>query len=216
MVRQLVTDPGAFMESNLQGRSLKLEATVVALVGVLGAIGPLYLAQQLFGEVEDVTYLEFVMASEVLQPVLIAFAAWFGYSAIAQFLANRMNALSPYKRLLRVTAWAMIPLGVGYLIRSVSIIASTQMNPPEIDAQAAGSADEVVRIFIVEGVFAEPIVIGATVVLLGTIVWTGYLVAHAVEQAKGLEHGTALKIAAVPVAIHALFVIRHLIQMLTI
>jgi len=211
MYQKLLTEPSAFMKSSLRGRTLRKEAFVVTLIGLLGAIGPIYIGKQLLDQTETVPYLEFQIFGQIFQPVLIAFVAWFGYSMVAHLIANRLNSRSPFKRLLRPTAWALVPLGIGYLIRSVAIIVSAQLNPPEIEVQGAGGAEAIVREFMIVQVFAEPVVIVATVVLLGTLGWTGYLFAHAIEHAKELDSDTALKIAAVPVGIHAIVIIYDLI-----
>lgn len=213
MVWQLLTNPDAFLERHLRGKSLKLEAFVVTLCGAAGGLGLLYLSYELDQEIEfSLAYLEFHMAAQVLKPVLVLFFAWFGYSFIAHYFSQRIGSRRPWKRLLRVTSWALVPLGIGYLVRSIAIIVAFQLDPPDVEPEEITNAEIAVEEFILDGLLTDPIVVGGTVVVLLSLIWTGYLFALAIKNAKELPFETAWKIAAIPVAIHALFVIREIVR----
>lgn len=209
MVWQLITNPDAFMDRRMHGRTLKLELIVVVLCGLAGAIGFFYLGQQLDEALPaELAYFEFELAAHILKPILILLIAWFGYTFIAHYFAQRAGARSPWTRLLKVTSWALVPLGIGYLIRSAAIIAAHMLNPPDVDVAEIGTGEEAIQVYIVEEMLTEPLVIGATLLMLLALAWTGYLFALAIKNTKELPWDTAWKIAAVPVVIHAISILR--------
>lgn len=208
MVRELVTDPGAYMERKVRGRTIWLEVLVVLVSGLLGSAGLVFLVRLVLSLTEELTgYSNFQAIGFAIEPVLGIFAFWFGAAVVMHFVAGHYNSRGPIRRLLKASAWAMVPIGLGNLVRSVAIVIAYRNVGQDDVTLEPGSFDA--HVAVLQDLHMDgPIVLLGTLVLLATVVWSGYLLSFAVEAAKqNLSEADARKTAAVPTAILLLYLL---------
>ena len=204
---EFVSDPEAPMRRTLDGRGLRRATLLIALLGVAGAVGPLYFALRLLGSLEEPSGAVLLrLAALVVVPVLNATAAWVVYAGLSNTLARLYDGDGRLVRLLRPTAWALVPVGLGYLVRSLALVASVAWMPPEtLAAVAAGATQEGTVSAAFEAAMSGPVVLASTAVLAATILWSGYVLSFAVEYEEGIPRRDALRVAMVPAGIYALY-----------
>lgn len=207
MVVELITNPDAFMERKVQKPSLWREGIVVFLSGALGSIGLFYMIQQFLSVHDSSGYTPFNAFAVFAEPVFGIFALWILYSVLGHFIADRMHARGPIKRVIKLSAWALIPVGIGNLVRSIAIfLAYRNFDPADISFEEDGFHAQLAE--FTELHMTDPIVLVGTAVLIATAVWSGYLLALALEDAKkGLSFDDARKVAAIPSGIFVLYLV---------
>lgn len=208
-VTQLVTDPEQFFEERVNSPTIRWEVTIVALVGALSLPG-VYYVTTVAAPVIDSAEFSFVRAGRLLRPVVIPFLLWIGYALLFHVLANQFHGRGPPGRLLKGTAWALLPLGVGNLLRSAAMIFVYARLDIE-SAMSGRDAREQVSSLLDAGL-GEPAILVAVVLFAGLVLWSGYLMTHVVQVAKDVDRRGALTLVAPPVAIHTLFVLLALVQ----
>jgi hypothetical protein len=206
---QLVTNPEQFFEGRINSPTIRWEVTIVALVGALSLPGVYYVTTVAAPVINSAEF-SFVRAGRLLRPVVIPFLLWIGYALFFHLLANRLRGRGPPGRLLKGTAWALLPLGVGNLLRSAAMIFVYTRFDVE-SAMSGRDAREQVTSLLDAGL-GEPAMLVAVVLFAGLVLWSGYLMTYVVQVAKDIERRQAFTLVAPPVAIHVLFVLLALVQ----
>jgi hypothetical protein len=206
-VTDLVTDPDSFMERKIKGRRLRWEFVLLLVVGGLGAPGAAYVSRSLLEEAgEGGDFLQFQLVGFVIEPVIGIFLVWLGYAVVGHLIASRaFNGRGPLKRLLKSSAWALVPVGVGNLARTVAIyFAFRDESLPDNP-----EGDTLVEQFqsVLEVGMDKPEVMAAAVVLIITVLYSGYLLSFAIEHSKNVGEDDARKAAAVPAGAFALYLL---------
>lgn len=204
MIRELVRRPDAFMEEKVGGIRLRWEIALLILIGGFGSVGAAWAGLQIveFGVSESAN---FVIIGKVLNPILGVIGMWIGYSVAIHWIANQFGGRGPIRRILKLTPYAMLPVALGNAAKSAAlywlfedtldlavILEDTPFRPT--DAVLAAAHEELL--------FAATVVLG-----IFMLVWTAYLLSFAVKHAKNVPHEDALRVAAVPVGIHVLWII---------
>lgn len=205
MQLELFTNTEAFIERKSNGRSLQWEIILVLIVGALGGAGMGYLGRE-FLNTTAAGGLTFQVIGFVVRPILGAVVVWFGVSVWAHLAARYYNGRGPISRLLKLSAWGLVPLGIGNLLRSLGIVLGT--------STATITSETVAFQPVVDSVLSSIPVIVGTLLLLLTVVWSSYYLAIAVRHTKDIDRTAAQRIVAVPMAILALVVLRDLLQSL--
>lgn len=209
---ELVTDPDSFMDRKIRGRSLRWETVLVLVIGGLGAVGPAYVSQFILGELpeEQGAFLEFQLLGFTLEPIIGIFVLWFAAAVVAHLVASRVyNGRGPIRRLLKSSAWALVPIGVGNLARSLGLFVAFQgVDVP--DSPEGATLGEQFQSVLAVGI-DQPAVLVAGLVLVVTVVLSGYLLSFSVKHAKGISEDDARKTAAVPMGAFALFLLWGLV-----
>lgn len=205
MVSELFTSPGTYLQRKVRERSLWREAVVVFVVGVLGSVGHYYLLQRYLESVETAGYTLLNGVGIVIAPIGGIFVFWIGSAILAHVLANYTNSRGPIRRLIKLSAWATVPIGIGNALRSAAVfIAYRDVEPDEINIDA-NSFD--VRYAEFQDLhMTDPIVVGASVLLILSFVWAGYILSIGVRSSKqGISQTEARVVAAVPTGLFVLY-----------
>lgn len=213
MVRQLFTAPSEFMERKSGLRSLRWETLVVLLIGVLGTVGHAYVAWDI-NTSTGIDTLIFVMISYTIEPILGAFIIWVGYSVAVHLIANRVySSRGPLSRTMKLVAWALLPIGVGNLLRSaVLYFVYTGVDWEQVlQDEDLTSLEQGIDVLLEVGM-EEPVYAIAPLLLILAVLATGYLLIPAVQAAKDLSRNNARRVAGVVVGIHVLYLLRELVN----
>lgn len=212
MVRKLVVQPDGYMDRKVGQPKIRREIITVLMIGILGSLGLFYVGEQIINEAAAETA-TFNVIGVVLGPVIGALVLWIGYSVALHVIALQFNGRGPIRRVFKLSAWALIPIGIGNLIKSIALYLVYQdIDVAEILADLPRGPTDTVLAAGME----EPIYIAAVIISILLILWTGYLLIFAVQNAKNVSRDVALKVVAVPVAIHVLYVVWNLAQLLGI
>lgn len=211
MFRQAATLVDNQIERRLDRRGYALEAIVVFLCGAVGAIGFGYVWLEAGDALEtQTTMMQYNFLAEVLTPILVILGLWVFYTVGAHVLAGQFNGRGPIIRLFRTTAWAIVPIGIWNLLRSIVVV--YLFFDADIPAQPDGlGAEEQLQTILAVGL-ESPIYVGT--LLLGVLftVWSGYLLSLSVEQSKNISRDGARKIAAVLSGAFALYLVWSALQ----
>jgi hypothetical protein len=214
MVRELVTDPRAFFDGKAQDRSITREVTVVILVGLLGSAGAYYFTQRVFDLAETSGYSNFQMIGMTIEPIIGIGAFWLGGAVAAHFLAGFYQGRGPIRRLLKLSAWATVPIAVGNAVRSVVIYLSyNDVTADQVNFDDTTTFDEKAAA-IREAVSNDALVVVSFVVTILSVVAAWFLLSYAVATAKQVEIDDARKIAALPSAVFVLWLLNAMLTSL--
>lgn len=208
---QLVTDPDSFMERKMRGRRLRWEAVLLLVVGGLGAPGAALVAQSLLEEAgEGGELLRFQLIGFIIEPILGIFLVWLVYAVVGNVIASRVfRGRGPIKRLLKSSAWALVPIGVGNIARTVAIYFAFRGESLPDDPEGNTLVEQFQS--ILEVGLNKPEVFAATVILIITVLYSGYLLSFAIEHSKDVPAENAKKTAAVPAGVFALYLVWGLV-----
>lgn len=203
MVRQIATDPAQFMERKVGQARIRLEIVVVLLVGLLSVPGILYVTLQIL-DVESSAEMRIAVASRVIRPLFVVLVLWVFYTVVLHFLASHYGGRSPPSQVLKGTAWALIPMGIGNLVQSGALFLAVRGTDISAEMTEIDPAENIQTVF--DSSMTDPVMIAGTVLFMLTIVLSGYLMTFAIQHAKGIERPEAVRTVAVPVTLHTLVV----------
>lgn len=209
MVRELVTNPDAFFSRKVTQASLRVEILLVMLVGALNAVGLLYVALEVL-DVRDGADMQFVVIGRLLRPIILILLAWIGYTLVFHFAASHYRGRGPPSQVLKGVAWAILPLGIGNLAQSAAFVLVLRDESVSDLLEGFDSSAEMQA--LLESVMSDPIMLVATLLFAGTLLWSGYLMVYVVQHAKSISHEDATRVVGVLVAIHLLAVLWAIVQ----
>ncbi|WP_123537683.1 YIP1 family protein [Halosimplex salinum] len=216
MIRRIATLPDGIIRRRTPKRGLTLETIVVLLCGLVGGAGFGYVMIEALNAVDtDNSMFQVQLVGRVLRPVMLTVVAWVLYSVGAHVIASSSGGRGPISRLMRGAAWAMIPLGIWNLLRSLVVAylffdVDIPTNPEGLSA-----TEQAASVFTGTAAGGEDVYAGLTdplyavVMLLGIlfVVWSAHLLSIAVAESKSLEIDTARRAAAVPAGLLALYLL---------
>lgn len=209
MVRELVTDPDGFMRRKVGQANIRVEILLVMLVGILSVPGVLYISLQVL-DVREAAEMRFVVVGRLLRPILIIFILWIVYSLAFHLISAHYRGRGAPSRVLKGVAWAFLPIGLGNLVQSLALfLMYRNANVPDL-LEGYDSAAQMQSLF--DTGMSDPVLILATLIFAGTLLWSGYLMTFAVQHAKNISHEQAIRVVAVPLGVHLLVIIWALIQ----
>lgn len=208
---ELVTDPDSFMAQAVSGRRLRWEIGLLLIIGGLGIPGALYAAQTIQDDIGEVGgFIRFQLIGFVIEPIIGIFVVWMTYAVATHVIAGRaFNGRGPIRRLLKGSAWALVPVGVGNLARTLGIYLA--FRGVAIPADPAGTTPVEQFQSILQVGLSKPEVVIGTVVLVLTVLYSGHLLTYAVQHGKSISEADARKTAAVPVVAFALYLLWGLV-----
>lgn len=194
MFRQFITDPDAFMTERVSTRSAKIEILVVLLVGGMGMIGSLYLGLEVL-DISDSDEMPLAVTAYIIRPLLFTLGLWIAYTVLLHFASRFFNARGRLRRLFTGFAWSFVPMGIGNLVQSIAMYLIMQDLAIEDHLEGASPTAQIDSVITV--LMDDPIMIAASVVFLGTIAWSAYLMTYVLASAKtNLSHDEAVKLVA--------------------
>lgn len=213
MYRALLFDPERFYDEYLGSRGLKVEIALVAFVGVIGFIGNYYAMSTistLFPEAGHAigSDVEFQLWRHALAPLIGIFVLWIGFTLALYFVGWLYSTVGQFYHLLKRTAWTMVPLVVFNLLHTVAMVWTT-MNLEEsgIEDLELVRAPDMRTSQIWSEVGGEILVVATLFVGVLFVVWAGYIAAYSVRDVRDLDTGEAFRVAAVPTAAFAVYLI---------
>ena len=209
MVRQLITNPDVFIERQVTKTKIRVELLVVLLAGALGMPG-MYYVGQLILDVSSSEAMQFAVAGRIIRPLLIVFLLWIVYAVVLHFIARHFRGRGAPRRLFKGVAWAMIPLGIANVIQSIALFYVFR-DVPVADELVGYTQGEQIQSLLDSGMY-EPIFLFSMLVVVVSVLWSGYLMSFVVEHAKNISREKARKAVAIPIALHVLLVIWALVQ----
>jgi hypothetical protein len=214
MYRALLFDPEHFYDEYLGSRGLRSEILMVAFVGVVGFVGNYFARQELttviveeFGDILNRDS-EFELIRLVIEPLVGIFLLWFGLVVALYAVSWLYSTVGQIYELMKRSAWATVPLLIANLLHTIAIAyAATQVEVDNIDLQDFPQPP-IERALYVWDLAAGEIYVTATVLVsVVFILWSGYIAAYAVRDVRDLETDEALRVAAVPAGLYAIWVI---------
>jgi len=215
MIRRSITVAEQFMMRRDGKRGLRWEFAVVVLVGILGAVGHAYVSWRVISATETET-LRFVLAGFVLEPLFGIFLVWFGYAIVLHYLANSVyNSRRPLSQLLKLVAWSIVPIGLGNLLRSGVLFLTFRDVEYEtvLENQDARGLTEGLGP-VLEAGMSDSLYLLAPVLIASTVIASGYLLVSATATAKDISRDDALRVVAVVVGAHVLYILYSTSQLL--
>lgn len=212
MVRQLIGDPGAFMERKVGEAHIRVEILIVLLVGALSSPGILYV-MLLALEQSETAQMRFAATGQVIRPLVYILVLWAVYSLACHFIASHYRGRGAPRRLFKGIAWAFLPIGLGNLVKSAALyLVYRDESPEEITEMMSGfMTSEQVDSLFASGM-SDPIMIAALVIFAGTVLWSGYLMTFAVAEAKNIDRDKAIRVVAIPILLHLVLVVMAIVQ----
>jgi hypothetical protein len=184
--------------------NIRREIMTVLIVGVLGSLSAVYIGQRALAVAEDESA-QLTAIGMAIEPIVGALLLWVGYTLGLHVVASRYDGHGVIRRLFKTTAWALIPVGVGNLLRSGALFTIYRgIDPRTVSIERPDS--DTVQAFTDAGA-DDPLYLVGQVLLVAGILCSGYLMTYAVQWSKDLDREDAFRTAAVPVAIHVLYVL---------
>jgi hypothetical protein len=209
--RAFVTDSDTFFERKVSEANISLEVLLVLVNGLLGLVGALYVGLEIL-EASEAEEMNFVVTGMIIEPLVLVFVFWALYSVVVHFVSSQYRGRGAISRVVKGMAWAMLPMALGNLVKSVGLFFALQdrdVGDLMVDV-GSGPGDRATAVF--DAAMSDPVMIAAVILFAGTVLWSGYLMVSVVEHAKGLTREQARKVVAIPVLIHVVFVVLSIVQ----
>lgn len=211
MLKRALSVQESWIQRRVDRRGAALETVVVFLCGVLGSAGVAYFALQMWDAVESpLPYTNYTLVGEAIAPIALVFGVWLLYTVATHFLANFSGGRGPVSRLFRVAGWAVVPIGIWLLLRSIVVV--VLFSDVDIPASPDGISPQVQVQNVMEMGLESPAYFATFVVGILFVVWSWHLLAVGVAKAKDVPLDDARKIAAGPAAVVALYLLRTGLQ----
>lgn len=212
MLREIAFLPNRLLRRRVDRRSYTLETIALVILGLLGGAGMAYVsiqAMDAFGG--DESLLRMVFIGEVLTPLMTLFILWVWYAAGSHIVANKLfRGRGPMGRLFRTSAWALLPIGLWFVIRSA--VTYLVFRDVDFPADPDGITEfEMVASILDLGFGDSPLYLLTLVLGLLFVAWSWWLLTDAVEMTKNVSRDAAQKVAAVPAGVYGLILIRDIL-----
>lgn len=211
MIREGLEAQESLVQRRSSKRGVTLEAVVVLVCGLLGSIGFAYVSLEMLNQVEDpLPYTNYTLIGKVLGPIFLAFAIWLLYSVTAHFLAGFVGGRGPVSRMFRTAAWAIVPIGAWLLLRSLVIV--VLFFTVDIPAAPEGLTPQAQVSNVLELGLEGPVYFATFVVGVLCVGWSWHVLGVGISAAKEISEEKARKVAAIPAAVVALYLVRTALQ----
>lgn len=192
------------IQRRVDRRGMKLEAIVALVLGLLGGIGLAYVAMEALNTISgDAAQLRFGFIGETLRPLFTLLVVWVWYTVVSHVLAGQFQERGPISRLLRTSAWSLVPIGLWYLIRSiVTLVLFLDVTFPS-NPEGLGTSEQLQS--LLNRGLEDPLYYATLLIGVFFVVWSWYLRSLAVEKAKTVSEDDARKIATIPTGVFALY-----------
>lgn len=199
MLSHLFTDPDAFFEDVVDEGGLLRPVLVVALVGVLGAIGGLPVLQATANALpaEAGPFATVVFATGTIGALLGPFIRWLLYG-VAFFALSEVlyDPEGSFSGILAVTGWGFVPAVFATILSAaVAMYVFAGVTFPTDPAQVGA--------FVAE-LRSRPIFLVAGVLDLGFLLWSGFLWTFGIHHERGLGMRESAIVVGPPVALAVL------------
>lgn len=199
MLADLFTDPDAFFEDVAEDGGLLRPVLVVALVGVVGAIGgfPVLEATANALPPEAGPFGGVVLATGTIGALLGPFVRWLLYS-VAFFAISEVvyDPEGSFTGILAVTGWGFVPAVFATILSAaIAMYVFAGVTFPTDPAQVGA--------FVAE-LRSRPIFLVGGVLDLGFLLWSGFLWTFGVHYERGLGMRESAIVVGVPVALAVL------------
>lgn len=209
MIRDLVTNPDEFMRKKVGQANIRVEILLVLFIGLLKIPGLLYISLEVL-EVREAAEMRFVVAGRLLRPILILAILWIAYSVAFHFLSAHYRGRGAPSRVLKGVAWAFVPVSLGNLVQSGAFF--LVYRDADVPGLLEGYDSSAQMQSLLDSAMSDPIMVVATLIFAGTVLWSGYLMTFAVQHAKSVSHEEATRVVAVPLGLHLLVILWALVQ----
>lgn len=220
LYRTLLFDPETFYEEYVKHPGIGREAALVAVIGLVGTAGAYYAVEQLIAgfatglaevgpELGDTTSL--ILWQRAVNPLVGAYLLWVGFTGVTYGISWLYSSRGGFFRLLKNTAWALVPVLIANLLNTVAWAATAYLNadryaqeiPSEVESRSMFPGETAA--FVWDYVASEPLVMATTLLSVVFVAWSGYILAHGLARMRDLEMRRAYGIVAVPVLGYAVW-----------
>lgn len=159
---------------------------------------------------------DFELIRLMIEPLVGIVLIWLGLAVTLYAVSWLYSTVGQFYELLKRSAWPTVPLLVANLLHSVAIgYAASQFSEEDITISEV-PRPPVERAHHIWDKAAGEVYVTATV-LVGAVfvLWGGYIAAYAVRDVRDLETGEALRVAAVPAVLYAIYVLYQGVTALT-
>lgn len=212
----VLTDPAEFYEELSVSDRIRRELMALFVVGLAAAAGGYFVARTIMSNFYTGTApvggsgATYGVSNDVgiqiwgygYRGLIGIFVLWVAFGTVAYVLSWLYSDRGSYFGMLKVTAWAMIPLIIGNVIKSITYVVAAwdawDAETLEVtEGDLVRSAEEVTA-FLWEQILGQPVALGGIVVAALFIFWTAYIASYGIADVRDIPREDALKVAAVP------------------
>jgi hypothetical protein len=206
MAPRILSLPEDLIHRRLNRRNLRLETVAVVVLGLLGSIGYAYAAIRINdGIANPPPYMNFNLIGMVVTPAVVFVGMWFWYSVFSHFVSKYAGGRRPINRMFRTAAWSLLPVAAWYLIRSLVIV--VLFLGVDVPAAPEGTSAEEQMTTVLELALEDPIFVAVQLLGLVFVARSWHLLGVAISEAREVDLSTARRIAIIPAATVAVYVI---------
>lgn len=231
LLKILLSNPERFYEERGTSDRLWNELLVLLFVGLASSAGGLFVAQTVMSNFytgnapiggSDAQYgvssdVGIQMWGYSLRGVVGVFVLWIAFTTVLYLVSWLYSDYGSYFAMAKNTAWALVPLFVGNLIKSLGYVAAAWNAWDDGTIEVAEgdlvqSADDLVA-FLVTQVLSEPAALVGIAVSALFVGWCGYIAAYGVADVRDIPVSDALRVAAVPTVVYAGYVLYQVVSL---
>ncbi|WP_415381906.1 hypothetical protein [Halosimplex sp. TS25] len=214
LYRSLLVDPEGFYDEYIGTRGLKSELALVLVVGVVGAVGNYLVLQELIAQIDGIQAVvvnqdvRFQLQQRVLEPLIGAFLVWIWYGVGMYAVAWLYTTIGTTYLAMKRAAWALVPVLIANLIHTAAMAyysVTMEIAPGDVNPSSRLAGDVAQAIW--SQAAGEMVVLAATLAGVLFALWAGYIGAYAIKDVRDLTVDEAYKVAAVPAAGYALYIV---------
>lgn len=210
MLRRVFSLPETLIHRRLNAKGIRLEFFTLFVLGVLGAVGLGYYVYDVWTTMEAYampTYLPYSLIGIAIGPLMLILLAWVWYSVSAHFIAKFSNGRGPIIRLLRTSAWSLIPVGIWLLLRSIVVFVLFYLEDlPSVPEEELITPDEIATYYLELGL-EDPVYVAILLSGVLFVAWSWYLLSTAIAESKEISRDSAKRIAIVPAGVLAIYLL---------
>ncbi|QLH82002.1 Yip1 family protein [Halosimplex pelagicum] len=223
-LKLLVLAPDVFFERKAEEHGLKQETLLLLVAGLVGTVLLVFVVESILGNFRGGSFAfaqqgdDPIIGQRVTRqlwgraghPAVGILILWALYTIVLYLVSWLFDGVGTISKTAKLTAWGLAPMVLANLVHYGSwALALTQT---EISTQIQGGRPPQKVAFLLNEVRAEPIAIAGTIVGLLALIWCAYLLTFAMKHARDLSRSDAMKVAAIPVAVHGGYLIWQLLN----
>lgn len=215
-LRHMVADPDTFFRQKAEAADgLRTELLLILLGAVIAFASLAYVAQSSISAFSGTTTVGGFGSSGPTVPPNVkirlwgrAFRgggefifAWLAYTASFVVLTWLVGGRGPVTRVLRVTAWGMVPTLLGYVVYYGAL--AVAFGTVELRSEIKGGTVGEMTQYLVNAGANEPYVLAANAVLVALMLVSGVFFVYGVRYSRDVSLRHAAWIGFLPAAVHA-------------
>lgn len=216
MYRALLFDPRTFYDEYAGSAGIGREVLLVGIIGVVGTLGNYFALGEVTTAFQDAGVVisqdtNFILWRMMISPLLGILGLWFALTVALYAVSWLYSEVGKIYTVWKWSAWALVPLLFANVIHAAAVAYVTLDLDVEdaLPIQTTLPADRAALMWAEVG--GDPIVVGATLVSVVFVLWSGYIAAPAIAKVRDLDTSEAYRVAAVPTLAYVAYVILQVV-----